>query len=213
MKKTIYILIISVFLLFFYSCSKKSEPAATVVLDTIITFVSGEAYVVDPDGERKAAEIGERLVPEYGLITMEDSYLEFKIGSSGVIRMDSNTILALSDFSRKTEKDYSVSNISLSLAAGTVIQKVKKLTGNETYHVKTASAAFGVRGTDFLVKSTGGTDTLAVGSGSVLASLFPEDLEKLKEKAEAGDGEYKKIYESLESSFPLLGAGNCPVKG
>ena len=207
MKKTIYILAVFLLLLIFYSCSRKAEPAAPVVLDTIITFVSGEAYVVDRDGEREAAEIGERLLPEYELVTMEDSYLEFKIGSSGVIRMDSNTTLALSDFSRKTEKDYSVSNITLSLAAGTVIQKVKKLTGNETYHVKTASAAFGVRGTEFLVKSAGGTDTLAVGSGSVIASLFPEELEKLKEKADSGDEEYKKIYESLENSFPLLGAG------
>ena len=207
MKKIIYLLLISLISLSIYSCRRKTEPAAPVVLDTIITFVSGEAYVIDKEGNKTDAEIGERLIPEYELITMADSYLEFKIGNSGVVRMDSNTTLSLSDFSRKTEKDYSSSDITLSLAAGTVIQKVKKLTGNESYHIKTASAAFGVRGTEFLVKSSGGKDTLAVGSGSVIAALFPEEIEKLKSKADDGDEEYKKIYESLEKSFPLLASG------
>ena len=207
MKKTIYLLIILLLSLLVYSCSRKAEPSAPVVLDTIITFVSGEAYVVDKEGNKDEAEIGERLIPEYTLITMEDSYLEFKIGNSGVIRMDSDTTLALSEFSKKTEKDYSSSDITLSLAAGTVIQKVKKLTGNETYHIKTASAAFGVRGTQFLVASEDGKDTLAVSSGSVIASFFPEEIEKLKGKADEGKEEYKKIYESLEKSFPLLTAG------
>ncbi len=210
MKKTdkiIYILFISLLLLIFFSCSRKAEIAEPVVLDTVITFVSGEAYIIDTEGGKREAEIGERLLPEYELVTMQDSFLEFKIGSSGVIRMDSDTSLSLLDFSEKTAKDFSTSDITLSLAAGAVIQKVKKLTGNETYHVKTASAAFGVRGTEFLVRTDGGSDTLAVKSGSVLASLFPEQLEKLKGKADSGDEDYINIYRSLEESFPLVGKG------
>lgn len=129
MKKTykiIYILIFLTAFLLINSCSKKTEVPVKVVLDTMITFVSGEAYIVDKEGEQHEAEIGEKLFPDYSLITMSDSYLEFRIGKSGVIRMDADTYLELSDFTQKTEKDYTASDISLSLAAGTVIQKVKK---------------------------------------------------------------------------------------
>ena len=210
MKKTykiIYFLIFITALLMMNSCSRKAQEAVPVVLDTMITFVSGEAYVADKDGGRHEAEIGEKLFPDYSLTTMSDSYLEFRIGKSGVIRMDADTHLELSDFTQKTEKDYTASDITLSLAAGTVVQKVKKITGNESYHVKTASAAFGVRGTEFLVSTIDGNDTLAVGSGSVIASLFPEEIEKLKEKADSGDEDYIEIYKTLEESFPVLEAG------
>ena len=210
MKKTdkvLFLLIIAVFTVFLYSCRKKEEPAVPVVMDTIITFVSGEAYILDTAGEKKEAEIGEKLMPDYELLTMEDSFLEFQIGGSGVIRMDSDTRLSLSDISEKRMKNKTSSDITLSLAAGTVIQKVKKLTEDESYHIRTASAAFGVRGTEFLVRSEEGHDTLAVGSGSVIASLFPGQLEKLKSRADEGDEEYGKIYKTLEESFPLLKAG------
>ena len=210
MKKTyklFYFLIISLLSVFLFSCSRKAEPVSSAVLNTVITFVSGEAYVIDGSGEKKEAETGESLFPEYELITMSDSFLEFKIGSSGIIRMDSDTRLSLSDFSQKTEKDYTSSDITLSLTAGAIIQKVKKLTGYDNYTIKTASAAFGVRGTEFLVETSGEKDTLAVKSGTVIASLYPDQLEKLKEKALAGDEDYKKIYTELESSFPLLKSG------
>ncbi len=208
--KIIYILIIAVFLLslvLFIMRPEKQVEEKPEILESIITFVSGEAYVINREGSRKTAEIGVELLPEYSLETMQDSYLEFQIGSSAVIRLDSNTKLSLSDLSKRTKEDSSSPDITMALNSGAIVQKVKKLTGHDKYNIITASAAFGVRGTEFLVKTSKDSDTLAVGEGSVVAMLYQKQLEKLKSRADAGDEKYKKIYDYVEKEFPVLDKG------
>ena len=205
--KYIYILLIAAVLLFFYSCKGKPVEVPLAVPETVVTFVSGEVYIADSSGEKNEAEIGEKLFPDYEIITMQDSFLEFNIGRSGIIRMGPDTVLSLSDLTEKGEGEFSSIDVTLSVTAGSVMQKVKKLAGGDSYNIRTASAAFGVRGTEFLVETDGESDLLAVKSGSVIASLYPEYLEKLEEKALSGDAEYLKLYTEIENSFPLLEAG------
>ena len=207
MKNTnkIFLIIAAAFMLAAtFSCKKAVSEPEPVIPDAVITFISGDAFVIGQDGEKNGAVIGEKVLPDDTLVTMYDSFLELKIGESGIIRMGADTRLSLTDLTGGTE--LSPGNITISLLAGSVIQKVKKITGNENYTVRTASAAFGVRGTEFLVETEGGTDTLAVKKGKVIASLYPDYLEMLEKKGLSGDRDYLEAYKAVEEASPLIGA-------
>ncbi len=80
--------------------------------------------------------------------TGENSIAYIEIDSDKVVKMDSSTIITLSNFDG-TDKNGS---INISLTSGKIFNDIKKkLTQNSTYKVRTPNAVMGVRGTTFVV--------------------------------------------------------------
>ncbi len=189
------------------SCRKKTEsPAPAEELESVITFISGEASILS-DGSSAPASIGDRLKQGNVLKTAPDSYLELLIDNKSIIRMEGDTELAINRLSSLENR----ADIGFSLISGTVLSKVEKLLTDEKFTVKTASAAFGVRGTEFLVSSgetAGGSPMLAVRSGSIQLLPYPDEVERLKEKLDTGNGDIAAVLRAVEENFPLVEAGN-----
>ncbi len=197
-------LFLSASLLFQLGSCKKGETAPeTKELDSVITFISGEATIISENSSRQA-DIGSRPRSGDVIRTAADSYLELLVDSNAVIRMDSSTELSLDRLLSSGEE----AEMGFSLLAGTVISKVGKLTAKEGFSIKTSSAAFGVRGTEFLVSSVpSGGDILAVKSGSIQLVPYPDLVGKLK--SEAGENEALASYiKIIEEDFPLVASGS-----
>lgn len=215
-KKLIIILFIG---LFFFSCGKsdtsvapevpeeKAVPVITEVVElapveipeykqAMITFITGEVFVLE-EGEWIYAEIGDFLEENDSIQVESDSYCEIQFGDRAVVRVESDTELALSSVFMKPGE----TKIGIDLAVGSVLVKVQKLMDNEKFNVKTQSAVCGVRGTEFSVKSEPGVETvLAVKEGTVTI-LPPElDIEELIKKAGESGETVAAILESIEAS-------------
>lgn len=187
-----------------FSCKKKEkeEPEA-VVPDAVITFISGEAEVLS-GGTAREALIGEKVRPGDRVQTLDDSYLEILVDRSAVIRLESNTDFSIEKLSEKDGKTES----GFSLLSGSVISKVEKIIGNDEFSIKTPTAAFGVRGTEFLVTSDNTASVVAVKSGSIKLVPYPELVEEIRKKSGGRYEDADSFADSIEKYFPLVRAGN-----
>ena len=80
--------------------------------------------------------------------TGENSIAYIEIDSDKVVKMDSSTIITLSNFDGTDTNG----SINISLTSGKIFNDIKKkLTKNSTYKVRTPNAVMGVRGTTFVV--------------------------------------------------------------
>ena len=209
MKKKIYcllylFLLISV-LFQLSSCKKKKEQVEEIKkLDAVVTFISGDAYILSENAILPAL-IGNTLKEGDSVKTADDSYIEILITGNSVIRMDENTELSIERLVN-AGKD---TNVALSVIAGSIVNKVEKIAASEDYLVKTKSSAFGVRGTEFMVSSAGPEKVvLAVKSGSVQMIPHSDVVERLKEKAPAKDENIGNFIKLAEENFPLVTGGS-----
>ena len=91
---------------------------------------------------------GMRLKEGDTIKTGGNSIAYIEIDSDKVVKMDSSTIITISNFDG-TDKNGS---INISLTSGKIFNDIKKkLTKNSTYKVRTPNAVMGVRGTTFVV--------------------------------------------------------------
>lgn len=216
-KKLIIILFIG---LFFFSCGKtetsvapeeKAAPVITEIVElapvetpgymqAMITFITGDVFRLE-EGEWIYAEIGEFLEEDDSIQVESDSHCEIQFGDRAVVRVESDTELALSSVFMQPGE----SKIGIDLAVGSVLVKVQKLAGGEKFNVKTQSTVCGVRGTEFSVKSEPGVETiLAVKEGAVTV-LPPElDIEELVKKAGENGETVAAILENIEASASVV---------
>ena len=212
-KKNIYFLLylfLLIFILFqLSSCKKKKEQAEEIKnLEAIITFISGDAYILSEKGILPAV-IGSSLKEGDSLKTASDSYIEILITGSSVIRMDENTELSIERLSvTRTNSD-----IAMSLLTGSIVNKVEKIIAPPaeagSYSIRTQGAVLGVRGTEFLISSLEPEKVLlAVKSGKVHMIPHPDVVERLKEKAPTGDTNIENFIKLVEESFPDVTGGS-----
>ena len=203
MKKLLY-LFLMIFVLFqISSCKKKKEQAEEVKnLNAIVAFISGDAYVISEKGILPAV-IGNSLKEGDSVKTARDSYIEILITGNSVIRLDENTELSIERLA-VVGKD---SDVRISLATGSIINKVERIVApaGGAYSIKTQSAAFGVRGTEFMVSASESENILlAVKSGSVQMIPHPDVVERIKEKAPAGVENVEAFIKLAEENFPVV---------
>lgn len=139
---------------------------------------SNEVTVIREKVELKTFK-GMRLIKGDTIKTGKNSNAYIEIDSDKVVKMDSSTIIIISDMSGTTEKG----SISISLSSGKIFNDIKKkLTKNSTYKVITPNAVMGVRGTTFVVDTTSIEDktseTLLTVFGGTVA-FAPTDDENL----------------------------------
>ncbi|MCL2706209.1 MAG: FecR domain-containing protein [Spirochaetaceae bacterium] len=211
MKKILYLFLLIFILFQFSSCKKKKEHVEEIKnLEAIVTFISGDAYILSENAILPAV-IGNTLKEGDSLKTASDSYIEILITGNSVIRMDENTELSIERLASAGAN----SDIAMSLLTGAIINKVEKIitppaeAGSLNYSIRTPSAAFGVRGTEFLISSSGSEKVLlAVKSGSVQMIPHYDVIERIKEKAPSGDANIESFIKLIEQRFPVVTRGS-----
>jgi outer membrane protein assembly factor BamB len=183
--------------------AEELSPVEPPALDEgIIAFITGEVDIADESGWFPA-EIGDFVSPSDKIRTAADSSCEIQFASIAVIKLQENTEVDISRISLAPES----SKVGIALAAGTVLSKVQKLSGTDSFSVRTQSAVCGVRGTEFSVTTdAAGHSVFAVKEGSVAIlppSLDPEDL---KEKMAGKDVEAEKYIDQLLETAPRIEA-------
>jgi regulation of enolase protein 1 (concanavalin A-like superfamily) len=130
-----------------------------------------------------------------------DSLCELQFGEESVIQVQEKTEIALEDFMVDPNK----SKVSMELKPGSVLCKVSKLTGEESFTVRTRTAVCGVRGTEFLVSVSEADETLlAVKEGAV--SVIPEsaDAQKIEREAGLDNPRIKQLIKGIEDSAVIV---------
>jgi outer membrane protein assembly factor BamB len=123
-----------------------AQPARQPVGRAVITFLSGEVSM-KTSGDWQPAEIGTGLTEAASLKTGTESLCELQLGSTALVRIAENTVVALNELTLEPRK----SQVSIGMIVGTVVCKVNALTTGERFQVSTPSAVCGVRGTEFVV--------------------------------------------------------------
>ncbi len=173
------------------ACARKSGETATRVdsggeaesesFTGTVTFLTGEV-AVGSNGESKAIDVGDRVVEGDVVTTGADSTCEIQFGRFGSVHVSADTSLDVSRLSR----DAGVTKSELLLGAGTVICKVRKLSGDDSFIIRTSTLVCGVRGTVFLVSHEEGKKTkVAVESGRV--ALAPGTADPAADPAASSD--------------------------
>ncbi len=172
----------------------------------MVTFLTGDAYITDtddPDGQ--IADIGSLLLPGQQL-EVESGYAELQIGDIGTVRVAENSRIQLDDIVLSSQG----SSVDIRVVSGSILNKVERLAGNESYEVRTETAVMGVRGTQFGVNvSADGSTLLAVREGRVSAVPPAADPERVRRRAsETGEAAeaVEAIAIALSESAPLIEA-------
>ena len=171
-------------------------------IEGIITFYSGDVTVFE-EGEWYEIEIGDFVTEKNVLKVESDSYCEVQFGNTAVVKIQENSEVNLA----KVSLEPGNTAVSLDMKMGDVLCKVQKLTGNDSFKVKTKTAVCGVRGTEFSVSAAEGSDTvLAVKKGAVTVLPKSVDIDELREKvADKGDA-VKEAIKKIEESAPVVKA-------
>jgi hypothetical protein len=170
----------------------------------LITFVTGDAWLVR-DGDEFLADIGDYLQPAEEL-RVETGYAELQAGSLGTIRVREESTIRLDDI----VLDPSGQSLDLRVVSGSVLNKVNRLAGTDSYEVRTETAVMGVRGTEFGIEVDENAGTrVAVREGRVAVVPPAADPQRLREQA-AATGEAAEVVEAairrLEEEAPVFAA-------
>jgi hypothetical protein len=153
-------------------------PPAAAVSSALVTFVSGEVEILrnsiwGPVG------IGDTLPRDSTIKVRESSYCELQFGNTAVIRISENTDVRLEQLVLGAE----ASQVGVKLDTGSVLAKVSKLSGKDTFQIRTGVAVCGVRGTEFGVSAArDGRTVLKVKSGKVAVLPSTADVEIIGKK-------------------------------
>ncbi len=165
-------------------------------IEISVAFLSGDVKAFNSSGERYI-DIGDTLAVGERIITGSDAFVEIEIGDVGVVRINSDTEYLL-DIAEESAGNTQTSG---ALVAGSIISKVRKLSGNDAFEVSVPGAVCAVRGTQFLVDvDTDGTVNVAVNEGGIL--LVPPSL-ALAGNHSADVGKFNEI----RSIMPVVSSG------
>lgn len=173
----------------------------------LITFITGDAYIIDDgaDDGGYLADIGGFLEAGQSL-EVETGYAELQIGDIGTVRVREASTVRLDDIVLSTQG----SSVDIRVVSGSILNKVERLAGTDSYEVRTETAVMGVRGTQFGVNvdPEGGT-RVAVREGRVAMVPPAADPQRIRDRA-ANAGDAAEAIEAtarqLEEQAPVIEA-------
>ena len=152
------------------------EPPRSI--EPILVFTEGQVSIRRNGQNPQAAVEGLGLQTGDLVIAGSDGSAEITFGPLATLRILPNTRVSLEGLSSRGAQETDRDSAEITLLAGAILAKVKKLSGKDEFLVLTPNSAAGVRGTQFLVRyeepvlkngSVARTDrtTVAVREGSV----------------------------------------------
>ena len=160
-----------------HATDQKVAAGTTPILkNAILTFYTGSISII-VDGASLEVELGGTVPVGARVVTGKDSQCDLQFGSLGTLRVQSETTVTLKEVAIGAERRAA----STKLLVGSVAAKVSKLSVKDRFNVSTDSAVCGVRGTEFIVRTSAeGATKISVKEGSVALlppSFDPEPIE------------------------------------
>ncbi|MCA1950137.1 MAG: PQQ-binding-like beta-propeller repeat protein [Treponema sp.] len=119
-------------------------------IQPVLVFIQGSVSI-KRDSQSLTASEGLELMAGDTISTGKDGSAEIAYGSFATIRLFPNTTVNLTMIISRAMQQADHDTADLSLLAGTVAAKVKKLSSKDEFLVLTPNSAAGVRGTQFIV--------------------------------------------------------------
>jgi hypothetical protein len=132
------------------------QTAADSKVDMVLGDIIADHIVAAPDKVAPAVDTAVR-----GLISYK------AMAAQNVIRMESDTVLAIDKLSVQNTGVDAVIDTELDLRQGTILGSIKKLSAASQYTIKTPNGIAGIRGTTFILSATG---AITVTDGSCVIS-------------------------------------------
>jgi hypothetical protein len=174
-------------------------------LQGLVTFITGEAKVKNGD-TWTVLDIGKEVALDSVVATGADGTCEIQFAEFGSVQLSPSTTLVV----RHLVADETHTSSELELTTGKVICKVRKLTGDDQFRVRTREMVCGVRGTCFLVSASENKPTkIAVQEGSVVVLPPSIDPVALAEEAVSPEKQdlIRNVMDELSEATPVLTAG------
>ena len=104
-----------------------------VVQNCFVTYIEGNAYLIEPDNKEKDLHLGENLFETQAIKTANNSIVELQIGDSSVVRIKENSLLKIS----KLYKDQEIESTKFYFDNGKILAKPKDLTEGSSFEIET----------------------------------------------------------------------------
>lgn len=196
------------------ACSQQGDtasPTAAPEQSVVVSAADGRALVLFTSGEvMKRGQAGWTPIKAGAYVNTDQSVrtgakssCELQFGNTAALRLEADTEVNLARVMLAPEGN----QIDMSVAAGSVIAKVEKLSGADRFRVKTKTAICGVRGTEFAVTVTaGGATVLSVREGRVAVAPAVLDPDNLPDELSGGDEEFQAAVAALTTAERLVNA-------
>ena len=162
--------------------AEEPESAGDVVTQGLVTFLVGDAFLHEGSEEWTSLDIGDPILRESIVRVGPDSYLDIQLGTYATVRLESQTIVSFQELALQT----GARRATLEVSTGSILNRVERLTGRDSYRVLTQTTIAGVRGTDFgVIVGEDGQTRVGVTTGSV--TVVPRWTEALEDFASQVD--------------------------
>ena len=184
------------------SCKKPAEPEKNSLT---VQAVIGEVTVT-ADGADKSPLAGDRIYENSVIKTGQSSLIDVKYSDYGVIRINENSIMLVSDLKQDS---------LVELNKGKIFAVLSKLKKNTQFRVKTTTTVAAIRGTSFRISADEKNSRIDVLAGTVKVNPVKEgevieDVEKFVEKNTAVEMNQKKVDEIIEKKLEIKAAAIQP---
>ncbi|HNY17901.1 MAG TPA: PQQ-binding-like beta-propeller repeat protein [Treponemataceae bacterium] len=189
--------------------AKKASDAADAQpsIQGTVTFVCGPVQLIQGTATG-ALDIGMSVPVDATIATGSDATCEIQFAEYGSVHLSPNTKLSVSRLFR----DATHTEAEMKLSVGAVVCKVRKLSGNDRFNVRTSEMVAGVRGTVFLVSTDGTTSSkVAVSEGAVAVS--PVSTVTAVAEAVGASADSSARGKTLDVSEKIVSAMPCLAKG
>jgi outer membrane protein assembly factor BamB len=181
----------------------QQAPAPVPSLPAEVIFTNGDVQG-QIQGTWSPLDIGARLSKGDSVKVGAASECQLKLADLAVVDIQENTQVSVDSLALAQTG----SRAKLSLQSGTLLSKVKKLAGTESYAVRTSTAVGGVRGTEFGVTVTPQGNTLVtVKDGTVAVLPAAYDPDTVREMSSTANPDLEQIAQTIESSATPVNAG------
>lgn len=190
------------FFVIFSSCQGREPPkeaekpatAAPAGPKGTVTFLCGAATMT-VGSNTAPLDIGADVPVDASITTDKDAVCEIQFADFGSIHIAEGSTLVV----KKFVADATHTESEMQLTAGKVVCKVKKLSGNDSFQIRTPEMVCGVRGTVFQVAREANKPVkIAVSEGAV--AVYPPSVETVDKLAAP-------VAEELHACAPVVAAG------
>ncbi len=162
--------------------SPTTSSISNTVAVAVLASVTGDVQV--KKGEVWSTAVAEDEIAESDVIkTSFDSQATLLFDSGSIIRVDQNSQIALSEYSRDGDSWI----IKINQIFGRSWNRVQKLIGGSIYEVNTPTAVATVRGTTFAIDADASGSAITVDEGEVVARIIETKQEVRIQKQETAD--------------------------
>lgn len=199
MKRVTAIFLCILIVSFALSCSKKSNEATTLSVNTVF----GEVRLISPNGERQAAP-GDSIAENDTVTTGTASMVDIVYGTSGIIRINENSQVRMTSLFSGPGADRS----RMDLASGKMFVTVSKLAKGSSFEVASPTTIAAVRGTSFRVTADENSSRIDVLAGKIKVNpvregKVVEEIETIVETNNTVALDVKAVEKIVEENKPI----------